>query len=975
MTGKKPSVGVIHDIQLGSAHLQAGRLSEAEAIFARLLASDPDNLSLLETLGRICHQAGKFEQAGALFERAVRTHPSDAAVRFNIGVALEERGRLEEALRRYRQALGLDPAMASAHLNLGVVLHKLDRLDEAAVCFRRTLALAPRDAHAYNNLGLTQRRLGRLEEALASHRRAVELAPENASAHNNLGTILQDLGQAGEAEACFRDAWRIKPDLYTAQWNLATLLLSRGAMQEGFTLYERRFHGGDEASFGRARRRLLELATTPRWMGEHLRGRRLLIWAEQGLGDAIMMLRYLPLLKPKGAGAVILSCWASLVKLSAVQAVATRVIEEGTPLAPGDFDCHCPIMSLPFLFATRLETIPNAVPYLSVPAALSERWRRRLAALPGLKVGLAWAGSRALRDDRLRSIAFPLLAPLLGIPGVQMVSLQKDGGKAHPALQDWIGECDDLLDTAALIQQLDLIISVDTAVAHLAGALGRPVWLLNRRDGDWRWMLDREDSPWYPTMRIFRQPRRGDWDSVISRVADALGELVKAALTLAMEEGKRHYAAGRWTEAEAAFRRTLAINAQFADSYNALGNTHLAQGRYIEAEASYRRALECDRASAKLHANLGIALQRRGDLEAALSCQRRALALDPDSADICNNLGSLYQELGRLTEAEAWFRGALQRRPAFPLTQCNLAVTRLLQADFAEGLALYEQRFLTGEGELSVFSRETLATLSSTPRWRGEDLHNKTVFLWREQGFGDAIMMARYLPRLKARGAAAVLVSAHPALTRLLQTLPAVDSILEDGMVPECDYHCPLMSLPYAFGTRLESIPADVPYLGVPEAMGVPWRQRVAALGGLKVGLAWAGSRSQRKDALRSIAFERLTPLLAVPGVSFVSLQKEGSVAHPALRDWMSVCGDFLDTAALIQQLDLVISVDTAAAHLAGALAKPVWLLNRYESEWRWLLEREDSPWYPTMRIFRQPRRLDWDSVIAAVAEKLRSPR
>lgn len=435
----------------------------------------------------------------------------------------------------------------------------------------------------------------------------------------------------------------------------------------------------------------------------------------------------------------------------------------------------------------------------------------------------------------------------------------------------------------------------------------------------------------------------------------------------AIQTGMEHLQAGRLPQAEAIFRQMLAADDTNHLVLGLLGCIAHKTGKHKQALGYFNQALQHNSKDPFLHFNLGIALAEQGRLE-------EALAHNPRYAEAHNILGSVFQEQSDVNQALQHFRRALQLDPRYAKAQWNLSLLLLLQGDLAEGLAHYEKRFEGLNSNEVMKARSTLARLTAIPRWQGEDLQGKRLLIWTEQGLGDSLMMLRYLPLLKNKGAGNILVACQPALTRIMQTLPTINQVIDDGTIPydDVDSHCPIMSLPYLFGTRLDTIPNAVPYISVPPAMSEKWTQRLAPFDGLKVGLVWAGSKPQKKDSLRSIPFQDLAPVLAVPGVRFVSLQKNSTEKHDGLLDWMGECHDFLDTAALVQQLDLVISVDTAVAHLAGALARPVWLLNRFESEWRWLLEREDSPWYPTMRIFRQPVLHDWGSVIERVAEELK---
>jgi Flp pilus assembly protein TadD len=497
MTSPDQSAATARTVQAGLEHIQAGRMSEAEAVFRRLVAHAPQS----------------------------------AEMHKHLGVALAGQGKLEAALANFLAALEIDPRYADGHISVGNVFIMQGRPEDAVACYRRALELSPDDSKAYGNLGIALHRTGRLEEAGVCLRRALRLNPRFADACNSLGSVLQDLGRQDEAEALFQKALQLKPGFALAQCNLATVQLLRGDLTAGLALYENRFAGADHKLAALAREVLAKLPGKRSWRGESLQGKMLFLWREQGIGDDIMMMRYLPLFKETGVENIIVSCRPEVKRLMRTLPAVGRVIDDRAPFPLDAIDCHCPLMSLPYLFGTRLETIPNTIPYITVPPELADNWSRRVAAVEGLKVGLAWAGSKTQPKDARRSIPLERFAPLLTVPGVRFISLQKgeDPRRLHEcddSIIDWMMHCDDFLDTAALVQQLDLVISVDTAVAHLAGALGRPVWLLNRFESEWRWMLEREDSPWYPTMRIFRQPTYDDWESVLDRAAAELRKRV-----------------------------------------------------------------------------------------------------------------------------------------------------------------------------------------------------------------------------------------------------------------------------------------------------------------------------------------------------------------------------------------------------------------------------------------------------------------
>jgi tetratricopeptide (TPR) repeat protein len=498
---------------------QAGRLQEAERLYRQVLAQQPEHVDALHLLGVTAAQLGRGDVAVDLLRRAIALRPNFADAYSNLANALTSNGQLDQAVTACRQAIDLNPNLPEAHNNLGNALKDKGEIDQAIAAHRQAIALNPRLAEAHYNLGNALRDKGELGKAIAAYRQAIAVKPNYVDAHVNLGDALKEQGQLDEAIAAFRQAIVLRPGFAEVHSNLALALLTRGHFQEGWQEFEWRWKCEDSPALGNL--------AQPLWEGRPLEGRTILLHAEQGLGDAIQFIRYLPLVEQRGGRLVIL-CHTQLQRLFQANAGRWQVVTQAQPLPA--FDLHCPLVSLPRVFGTNLGNIPKESPYLHADAEEARKWQDRLAKhSPLVKVGLVWAGRPAHTNDRNRSMKLARLAPLGQAPGVRFFSLQKGEAAAEAKtpplgmeLVDWTQELKDFADTAALIANLDLVIAVDTAVAHLAGAMGKPVWTLLPFVPDWRWMLQRQDSPWYPTMRLFRQPCRGDWDSVIARVVDAL---------------------------------------------------------------------------------------------------------------------------------------------------------------------------------------------------------------------------------------------------------------------------------------------------------------------------------------------------------------------------------------------------------------------------------------------------------------------
>jgi tetratricopeptide (TPR) repeat protein len=500
---------------LGVALGQAGRHADALAAYERALAIDPSRADAHYNRGVSLDALERTGEALAAYERAAAIQPRHAEAHHNRGVALTRLARAGEALAAFDAALAIDPRYAAAHNHRGVALAALERFEEALAAYGRALALAPRYAQAENHRAMALLDLDRPAEALESAGRALALAPDLADAWYHRGNALRSLGRHAEAAESFERAVAIEPAHASAHWNLADCRLLMGDFARGWEQFEWRWR---LPARHQARREFRE----PQWTGaEPIAGRTLLLHAELGLGDTLQFCRFATEVARRGAR-VVLEAQAPLVPLLRTLEGVEVLVARGDPLP--SFDLHCPLMSLPLALRTELATIPAHVPYLAGDPARVAAWRERLGPARGPRVGLAWSGSQGLRNDK-RSATLAAVLPLARA-GIEWVSLQKEVPAAdaallaaHPEIRDVSAALGDFAETAALAGLLDLVVTVDTSVAHVPGALGKPVWiLLPHVPHDWRWLLDREDSVWYPTARLFRQPAPGDWASVVRRV-------------------------------------------------------------------------------------------------------------------------------------------------------------------------------------------------------------------------------------------------------------------------------------------------------------------------------------------------------------------------------------------------------------------------------------------------------------------------
>jgi tetratricopeptide (TPR) repeat protein len=565
---------------------RAGRLQDAERIYRQILAIDPNVPDALQLLGILTSQLGRHDAAVDLIRKAIALEPGAAVYHGNLGLALHKLDRLEEATASFQTAINLGSTDPNIIINFADTLRKRKNLKPAITLCERALALAPNFPDAHNNLGIILVDAGRIDEAINHYRIAIRLRPQFAEVHNNLGNALLKKKLFHEAIAEFQIAMSLRPDYFEAMTNMGVALQAMGETDRSIELYRQSLalrpefyealinlgqalcdiHRFDEAipvfrkaiaarpedpaahihlsgvllltgnfsdGWGEYEWRLLQPGvvqpdsrfTKPRWTGQDLADKRILLHSEQGAGDLIQFSRLCTILTQRGAH-TILSCPPQMFRLFQTLKGISRLVVDPPP--DTEFDYHCYLLSLPLLLGLKLETIPANIPYLYAEAALVQQWRAHLAPLgQHRKIGLVWAGNPMHTNDHNRSIPLASFATLAEISDTAFVSIQIGGPTSQtppPGLKliDHTAELSDYADTAALIANLDLVISADTSVAHLAGAMGKPVWTLLPFHPDLRWLLDRSDSPWYPTMQLFRQPRPGDWQTPIRAIIDAL---------------------------------------------------------------------------------------------------------------------------------------------------------------------------------------------------------------------------------------------------------------------------------------------------------------------------------------------------------------------------------------------------------------------------------------------------------------------
>jgi tetratricopeptide (TPR) repeat protein len=639
-----PGYGNAH-YNRGNTLLELKRYEEALGSYDRALEIMPDYADAWCNRGNALKQLDRFEEAVASYDRATAIDSEYADPWSNRGSALQSLRRFDEALDSFDRAIRINSAYADAYYNRGNLLGELKRFEEAVESFDRVIEIDPDHPEAYNNRGVALNELHRPEEAVANYEQALIVRPDYVDAHYNRGNALKTLRRFDEALVSYDRAIEIKPDYAGAHWNLALFRLLLGDFIHGWAGYEWRWK---TEQMEQDRRDFLQ----PLWLGEEsLAGATILLHAEQGMGDTLQFCRYVKLVAGLGAK-VVLEVQAPLLALLGHMEGASVVLANGSTLPR--FDWHCPLLSLPLALKSELKSIPTDIPYLRSDAGRVAKWRERLGKKTKPRVGLVWSGNPQHRNDHNRSVALAQLLPLFALDA-EYVSLQKNVAEtdadllgAYKELRHFGAELNDFADTAALVELMDVVISVDTSVAHLAGAMGKAVWILLPYSPDWRWLLDREDSPWYPTARLFRQEASGSWGDVIERVAKALRSKF-VGNTEPVVAGT-----GRNDDGSATLNLTQTMESALS-AYQ--------RGDLAEAERMCRLALEFDADYFDALQVLGVVALQRRELPGALDHLSRAVSIDPSIAGCHGNRATVLYELKRYEEAVAGYDNALEIDP------------------------------------------------------------------------------------------------------------------------------------------------------------------------------------------------------------------------------------------------------------------------------------------------------------------------
>lgn len=1087
-------------ITLAAAYLRLNEFNKAHETLDKLAKTGRETAEALNIRALAYKGSGEQTQGKEILERAVIAYPTSADCWHNLSVISMEVGDSGTAVKAAKEALKLRPNHIETIRQLGKA-YVLNREGDGAIeCFQKILELNPKNADVLNGLAAGYILNNQAPLAIPYLEEAVAIQPNYASAQSNLGVAYKNIGEYAKARACQEIASESENGNPEHKWNLSLLLLAFGEFKRGWENYEYRYHPARIAQD-----RVIQPKTnfTMLKKGDDISNKVVVVIPEQGLGDCIQFVRYAELLWKAGAK-IVLAIPDSLVDLMKTLPWAHYVINRFPHEINADYWVF--MMSLPFYFETEISSIPARIPYLAATKDKVNQWNEISKQPEKFKIGLVWAGRPTHGNDKNRSMQLDDFSFLSKFTNVTLYSLQmgereQDTRPEGMEIIELGAKIQSFSDTAAILHQLDLLITVDSSPAHLAGALGIPVFVMIPFICDFRWMFNTDQSPWYPKMRLFRQEKVGDWGLALSNVKENLiglmqnhepvqrrviesfaiqdkQQLNESGFNAVLKKAIELHTNGQINEAINLYQWVIEYDENNVDAIRNLAVAYRGLEKFDEAYKLYEKGLELAPDDKIMLTNFGNLLVDRKESEKAeelalkslkiddqqsgawyvlavarhqlvkdelafeainkavefepkrhsflilkgvialklekyeiafttlshleqqgddsvdvlsalgqyyLSQQNPAMALsyynkvidrDPKNAAVLLNRGNLYYGLKDLNRAENDTRAAMEARNDFADAHFNLALLLLMQGRYLEGWEEYEWRMHTNR---MSFDKTDLPTLSQ-PQWAGQDLNGKAILIFPEQGFGDTLQFLRYAEYLKRDGAN-VIVASKPPLIEITKTCPWVDKVIGNGEATGAYHYWSFpMSLPHYYQTTLETIPASLPYFFANEDKKAEWKQKIESKSNknlIKVCLVWAGSSVHGNDKNRSMALELFAPLMLIEGVEWYCLhmrenaepvyEMNGIIIHNLGRD----VEDFTDSAAILTHMDLLISVDSAPLHLAGAMNRPAWGMIAWVPDFRWLLDRTDSPWYSSIKLFRQKQAQDWTSVIAEVKDDL----
>ncbi|MBI9073609.1 MAG: tetratricopeptide repeat protein [Melioribacteraceae bacterium] len=1005
----KPNIVASDLVQIKILALEShkeGNINEAEKLYETILEIDPNDNEINYWLGIVKKSKLDYEKSRKYFEKITENSEYFLLAQKELAVYYEELKDYEKAILSYKQIIDREKN-CPAIKNLGNIYFRLKDYYHAEEVYKNALKITPNDFDLVNNLGMVLQRQNKLQESEIYFFQADQLQPNHQGVIYNIGNNFHLQQKLESAIDYYNKAISINTNFRDAHVSKGFVHLLKEDFVNGWEEFEHCVNKRPELSKNGAAKY---------WKGEKGNNQNIYVYAEQGLGDTIQFARFLPLVAQRGFN-IIFECTKKLEPLFAGKnCISTFIDKDSNFFESLNFEYYTSILSLPRIFETTTENIPDAFNIYSINN-IAKTYDDELPT-DKLKVGVTWQGNPNHGNDHNRSLDVKLLKNIFNNKNVQFYSIQEKYNEETALFIKQFANVKKILpgfdNLISLSNNLDLIITVDTMTAHLGGILGKEVWTLLSYVPDWRWLLDKEKSAWYPSMRLFRQDEPGNWNSVFVKVEREFSSWLnnKDSLNISpeadlLEKGKEYLNNHQIEKGKTAFREILRVNENNHEAHFFLAYSYQLLNEHIKAIEYYQNAINLKPDYLMAYNNVGLVLNDLGEFDEAILCYNACLQISPDNHLVYNNLALVsefkgdfenavkyaqkaielkndfagaylnlatsYQSLNKTEKAIEAINRSLEINPDYVEANFNKAIILLKEKNFEEGLKYYEWRTQYNDYPKRHFSK---------PFLEDQSISGKTILVYDEQGYGDTIMFARYIELLDSKGAN-VILECHKSLESLLAGTNGVKSVIErssfDEPNVEYDYRIPLLSLPKYFKTNFETIPAKTPYIHVKEDLIEKWKVELSGIDKFKIGIVWEG-RMPINNKHRAIKLDEFEQLSKLDEVQLFSLQ----IGDASERDQKTIqkmdiislsdnIGDFSDTAAIIKSMDLVIAIDTSVAHLAGSVGSTVWTLLSTKSDWRWFREIEQSPWYPTMKLYRQTWYGNWNKVIKKIMDDLKS--
>lgn len=984
--------------------------------------------------------------------------------------------RISEAEKTYQNLVKKNQFHFTVLFNYAVFLHKIKNLDEAIYYYEKASQIKSDNEELYYNLGNAFREKEDFEKAEKQYSKSIELNPSNDDAFYNKAVVLEKQNKDEEAIKNYRKAIELNNENVEAHWNLSLLLMKNEFWDEGWNEYEWRLQKKEfKISF-----------PFPKWEGDNLKSKKILVYSEQGIGDTFQFIRGLKLLKEQDAY-IILECKKFLVDFFKELDFIDEIIAEGEKYNL-ECDYYSPLMSLPrFVDIERVST-----PYLQSDDELDEKWKNYFDQFNEKKIGIVWKGNPQNTNDSNRSCDISFFKELAKDEKLKFFSLQKldetNVSESDLNKAGIINLFDNFKETASIIKNLDLVITVDTAIAHLAGALNVDVWTLLSTESDWRWGKQNDKTKWYPSMKLVRQERLGDWNELFQRVMILLNEnpdnkehgisLYKSGLkeyekgnihesiNLIKESIKYYKSAEVYnnlglllqesdlSEAEKYYKKSIELDPQYIKACNNLAILKFKQNKFDEAIGWFKKGLAINQNDSETNFNLALTLQKidkkdkakkfylktlqndkhfesgknlvgiyleeddfvnaesiiekyfkesdsynflkgniskaKEEYDEAIEHYLKSMRIIPNYIDAYINLGSSYFLKGELENAEELYKQMISSGLVDPRLFFSLGVTLYEKGNYSEAESYIKKaidldsenvKFHLGLAE-AFLSQNKYAEGLSEFEWRLKlhqfanknyrfpkslkEVAGKTVFIHCEQGFGDILNFIHLVKKLKEEYRTYIVVESRSGLNELFQKLDFIDEVAEYNERINYDYSIPIFSLMKLMDINSNDIPVNDVFFNLNNSTSKSGSK-------LKIGIVWTGNKYPPQNRKRHTKLDQWNNLISIKGAEIFSFQVGEEIYgfDNDITDLTSEINNFNDTAIKISKMDLIISIDSAVAHLAGSMGKETWILLPYVADWRWNLEEKFSPWYKNVKLFRQKKRNEWEEVFNLVEKKL----